>query len=56
MIDHAILTRKLTSLHIPYSITSYINDFLKDRRQSAELNHDCDLQWENAPAGVPSGV
>ena len=56
LIDHTILTEKLTKLDLPYEIICWIVDFLKCRQQRIKLSNDCKSEWSNVPAGVPQGT
>ena len=56
LIDHHVLTRKLSCYDIPGSISCWIIDFLTDRKQRTKLSRDCFSEWEAVPAGVPQGT
>ena len=47
LIDHTILTEKLTKLDLPYEIICWIVDFLKCRKQRIKLSNDCKSEWSN---------
>ena len=53
LIDHTLLVRKLLTLDIPYGITCWVIDFLKNRQQRVKLERECMSEWRNAPAGIP---
>ena len=56
LIDHTLLVRKLLTLDIPYGITCWVIDFLKNRQQRVKLERKCMSEWRNTPAGVPQGT
>jgi hypothetical protein len=53
LIDHNILSKKLTKYNIPRSVMLWILDFLTDREQRVKLSQDCHSEWGKVPAGVP---
>ena len=53
LIDHTLLVRKLLTFDIPYGITCWVIDFLKNRQQRVKLERECMSEWRNTPAGVP---
>ena len=56
LIDHNILSDKLTKYNIPRSVMLWILDFLTDREQRVKLSQDCHSEWGKVPAGVPQGT
>ena len=56
LIDHNILSEKLTKYNIPRSVMLWILDFLTDREQRVKLSQDCHSEWGKVPAGVPQGT
>jgi hypothetical protein len=56
MIDHHILSVKLTNYDIPETILHWILDFITGRSQRVELSDDCVSEWKTVPAGVPQGT
>jgi hypothetical protein len=52
MIDHHILSVKLTNYDIPKTILHWILDFITGRSQRA----DSVSEWKTIPAGVPQGT
>jgi hypothetical protein len=56
LIDHNILSEKLTKYNIPRSVMLWILDFLTDRKQRVKVSQDCHSEWSKVPAGVPQGT
>ena len=56
LIDHNILSEKLTRYNIPKTIMYWILDFLSNRKQRVKLCNDCFSEWSDVPAGVPQGT
>ena len=56
LIDHNILSEKLTRYNIPKNIMYWILDFLSNRKQRVKLCNDCFSEWSDVPAGVPQGT
>ena len=56
LIDHTLLVRKLLTLDIPYGITCWVIDFLKNCQQRVKAERECMSEWRNTPAGVPQGT
>jgi hypothetical protein len=56
LIDHNILSDKLTKYNIPRTVKLWILDFLTDREQRVKLGQDCHSEWGKIPAGVPQGT
>jgi hypothetical protein len=56
MIDHRILSIKLTNYDIPKTILHWILDFITGRSQRVKLSDDCVSEWKTVPAGVPQGT
>ena len=56
LIDHNILSEKLTKYNIPRSVMLWILDFLTDREQRVKLSQDCHSEWGKVPAGVPQAI
>ena len=56
LVDHTLLVRKLLTLDIPYGITCWVIDFLKNHQQMVKLERECMSEWRNTPAGVPQGT
>ena len=56
MIDHCILSVKLTNYDIPKTILHWILDFITGRSQRVKLSDDCVSEWKTVPAGVPQGT
>ena len=56
LIDHNILSEKLTKYNIPRSVMLWILDFLTDREQRVKLSQDCHSEWGKVQAGVPQGT
>ena len=52
LIDHNILSEKLTKYNIPRSVMVWIFDFLTDREQRVKLSQDCHSEWN--PSRRPS--
>ena len=55
LIDHNILSEKLTKYNIPKSVMFWILDFLTDREQRVTQPR-LPLPWGKVPAGVPQGT
>jgi hypothetical protein len=56
MIDHRILSDKLTNYDIPKTILHWILDFITGRSQRVKLSDDCVSEWKTVPAGgSPAG-
>ena len=51
LIDHTLLVRKLLTLDIPYGITCWIINFLKNYQQRVKLERECMSEWRKTPAG-----
>ena len=56
LIDHNILSDKLTKYNIPRTVKLWILDFLTGREQRVKLGQDCHSEWGKIPAGVPQGT
>ena len=56
LIDHHVLSQKLSTYDFPESIMCWILDFLTNRRQRVKLSCDCVSEWRAVPAGVPRTV
>ena len=56
MIDHRILSDKLTNYDIPKTILHWILDFITGRSQRVKLSDDCVSEWKTVSAGVPQGT
>ena len=56
LIDHNILSEKITKFNIPRSVMLWILDFLTDREQRVKLSQDCHSEWGKVPAGVRRGT
>ena len=52
LIDHNILSGKLTKYNIPRTVKLWI----LDREQRVKLGQDCHSEWGKIPAGVPQGT
>ena len=55
LIDHGILSEKISRLPIPKAVVRWTIDFLMDRKQRVKLAIDCISEW-NIPAWVPQGT
>ena len=56
LIDHHVLTQRLSSYDFPESIMCWILDFLTNRRQRVKLSLDCVSEWRVVPAEIPQGT
>ena len=56
LIDHGILTEKISRLPIPKAVVRWTIDFLLYQKQRVKLVINCISEWGDVPAGVPQGT
>ena len=56
LIDHHLLVFKIHQLNMPFQVTNWVIDFLRNRFQRVKLANNCFSDWEPVPAGVPQGT